>query len=100
MAKLTYRCTNYNECDKADDREIISLEQGEEIICPECKRPLQPEPPGGEPPPNGRRKFLLVTVGGAIVIAASAAGFLIFKPAPPPAVTVESCLQEVWPWLK
>jgi hypothetical protein len=99
MAKLTYRCTNYNECDKANDREIISLEQGEETICPECKRPLQPEHSGGNPP-GPRRKFLLATVGGAIVLAASAAGFLIFKPAPPPVVTVESCLQEVWPWLK
>jgi hypothetical protein len=98
MAKLIYRCTNYGECDKADDREVISLEQGQEPVCPECKRALQSEPSGRGP--SGLPKRRLLFVAGALVVVAAAAAFLIFKPAPAEPVTVESCLREVWPWLK
>lgn len=88
MARKDYRCTQYGECDKADNRELIGLEAGEEPVCPECAKPLttftERKPPV---------KLIIGIAGIAVVIVAA---ILLW---PHPSASVEQLLTDVWPWL-
>jgi phosphate transport system substrate-binding protein len=36
----TGRCTNIGNCDKADKKELITVPDGADLVCPECDKPL------------------------------------------------------------
>jgi hypothetical protein len=102
MAKIDYRCTQYGECEKADTREIITLEPGEEPLCPEadCGKPLTKVSgtggsSGGSTPP-------LKLIAAAVVLILIIAAAVLFWPSGRKAspATVEDSLVDVWPWLK
>lgn len=46
------KCSNFGNCDKADSKEIITIPDGAEMICPICSHRLTPlvqEKQGGSP---------------------------------------------------
>lgn len=40
MKEQLTNCTNFDNCKKADSKEVIPIAVGEELICPECKKAL------------------------------------------------------------
>jgi ssDNA-binding Zn-finger/Zn-ribbon topoisomerase 1 len=38
MATKTYRCSNFGDCDLALSKEVIEIEDGEDVVCPNCKK--------------------------------------------------------------
>lgn len=102
MAKIDYRCTQYGECEKADKREIITLEASEEPVCPnpDCGKPLTKVSgvagSGRWMPPMK----LVVGVGGLVALVAAAILLWPSSPSSKSSVDVEDALSDVWPWLK
>ncbi len=97
MAKTEYRCIQYGECEKADAREVIALDPGEEPICPnsDCGKPLT-KADNGVRGGGGVNKWIAVVAGVIALIGAS----FFFWPKPTGSVDVEEALVDVWPWLK
>lgn len=44
------KCSNFGNCDKADSREILSIPDGQDLVCPICKQRLTPVASGGARP--------------------------------------------------
>ena len=42
MPARTGKCTNFGMCNKADNRELITIAEGKAFTCPECAKPLGP----------------------------------------------------------
>ena len=95
-----YRCTQYGECEKADARELIAIEPGQEPICPnpDCEKPLtRSEGSARGALPMGSIKYIAIMLG---VIVLLAVGILFWPHSATHTVTVEDALTDVWPWLK
>ena len=103
MSNITYRCTQYGECEKADNRELITIQPGEEPICPnlDCGKPLTKDSSNGS---DGHGSLpplkLIVAIVAVVVIGAAAYFFWPHRAGPAPAASVEDSLADVWPWLK
>ena len=102
MVNITYRCTQYGECEKADNREPITIQPGEEPICPnpDCGKPLTRDAsneggPISLPPPK-----LIVALVAVVVIGVATYFFWPHRSGPARAAGVEDSLADVWPWLK
>lgn len=62
---MTGKCTNIGNCDKADRKELITIPDGLDLVCPECSKPLMVTKSG-----NGG-------VGGVGKIAAAVLGLVV-----------------------
>jgi hypothetical protein len=102
MAHITYRCTQYGECDKADNREPITIQPGEEPICPnpECGKPLTRDTSNDGGPISLPPLKLIIAIVAVVVIGAAAYFFWPHRTSPAPTASVEDSLADVWPWLK
>jgi hypothetical protein len=100
MAKIDYRCTQYGECEKADNREVITLEAGQEPVCPnsDCEKPLTKVSDAAGAGRSMPPMKLIVGAGGLVALVAAA--ILLWPSSMPPKVNVEDALVDVWPWLK
>ena len=59
MQARTGQCLNLGLCHKADSKELLTIPQGQDFVCPECGKPLRQ----GEAP---RRKYPLSLVFGIL----------------------------------
>jgi len=69
MATKTYRCTNYGDCDLALSKEPVEIEDGDDVICPGCKKNSLVAADG---PKAGAKKgpgVKLVVVGAVVLLA-------------------------------
>jgi len=55
------QCINFGNCSKANAREMIKVNLGDDFICPECEGSLMETPPKGGFPPA--LKWILIIVG-------------------------------------
>lgn len=64
------KCTNYGNCEMADARESIEVEEGEDFICPECKKKLQATNKGGGSSTGGGldKKILIAIIASIIAV--------------------------------
>jgi|SRR5690242_13770302 hypothetical protein len=93
-----YNCTNFANCDAALSKEVIEIEDGEEVVCPTCKQPKTLAPLGSSgPAKGGRRKGLLV--GGIVVVAAVMLVWMLW-PSPPRPELASSMLTDFFTRLK
>jgi len=70
MAARKGKCIQFGGCSKADNKEIIEAQAGEEFVCKECGKPLQEIEEGAG---AGSRRRLLLLVGAMVVVVAGAA---------------------------
>jgi len=96
MATKPFKCTNYADCDLALGKETIEIEDGEEPICPGCKRKLEPSGPGVVPRPGWRKWAILAGVVVAVVVAAA----WYFQATSPHPAVAESMLTDFFPRLR
>jgi len=72
MAAKKYKCTNFGNCDAALSKEVIEIEDGEEIVCPTCKEAKSLAPAAGGPPSSGggsgSMKWVLIGAGALVAI--------------------------------
>lgn len=99
MATKKYKCTNFAACDLALSKEIIEIEEGEEIVCPGCHgpnslAPLDPRPRNG--PGDSIRKKALV---GAAAVAALGLLTWVFWPSSPNPELANAMLSDFFPAL-
>jgi phosphate transport system substrate-binding protein len=45
----TGKCTNFGNCSLADGKQVIQILPGNDLVCPECKRPLTETTPQSRP---------------------------------------------------
>jgi len=74
MPAKKYKCTNFANCDTALSKEVIEIEDGEDVVCPTCKQPksLLPAEAGSPKAAAGGSsplKWVLIGVGAVVVIA-------------------------------
>ena len=69
------RCINFGNCSKANDREEIEVNLGDDFICPECECDLMALPPIGGVHPS--LKWIFIIVGAIVVICV--VGYLGYK---------------------
>jgi hypothetical protein len=83
MAANKYTCTNFANCDAALSKEVIEIEDGEDVICPSCKQPKSLVPVGSAgPAKGGKRKGLLI--GGIAVVAVAMLVWMLWPSSPKP----------------
>ncbi len=70
MAARKGKCIQFGGCSKADNREIIEAQAGEEFVCKECGKPLQEIEEGAGA--GGRRKLLFVGAAAILLVAGGA----------------------------
>ncbi|MDL2309536.1 hypothetical protein LJC39_00205 [Parabacteroides sp. OttesenSCG-928-B22] len=73
-----YYCTNFGNCKTANSKALVEITDGEEQICPECKKRML------VPAKTGPNKLLFIVVG-VIAVACIAGGVIFFtgKSEPP-----------------
>lgn len=77
MADRLGRCTNFGNCSRADNKEIISIPVGADFVCPEpdCQSPLVPlEKKGGV-----FEKWRVQIIAGALILVLAAGGFIAYR---------------------
>lgn len=57
------KCNNYNNCDIADARESVEIDDSEDFVCPECKKKLQKGGGTGKKP-----NFMPMIIGGLVLL--------------------------------
>jgi ssDNA-binding Zn-finger/Zn-ribbon topoisomerase 1 len=70
MATKTYRCTNYGDCDLALNKEVVEIEDGEDVVCPGCSKASLVATDGQQ---TGARKgagFKALIAGAAVLFIA------------------------------
>jgi hypothetical protein len=68
MATKTYRCTNFGDCDLALNKEMIEIQDGDDVVCPGCSKTSLV---AADEQKSGARKGLgvkLVVIAAALVI--------------------------------
>jgi len=84
MADIPGRCTNFGNCDIADEKKPVAAPEND-FHCPECGNTLTKVGKQRKPLPKG----LIAAGGGALVIIAGVlAVFLFYDPSPPPPAPV------------
>ena len=88
------KCINFGLCPKADSREVITVNDGEEFSCPfpDCRKPLQPL---AIPPPAPRSPRLII--GGILAILAIIVTGLFWYPWRKPVPPMPDIVQKVIP---
>jgi DNA-directed RNA polymerase subunit RPC12/RpoP len=95
MPAQEYKCTNFAGCDKALTKEVIEIEQGQDLVCPGCNQETL-EPLKG--PDNGRKVPLrLMAIAGAVVAVLLLVW--LFWPASPNADLANKMLSDFYPQL-
>lgn len=82
MAKINGICKNYDECDKAQNKEIQEIEKSAPFVCEECQKPLNPvNNKGGKNngPNTGPNKILIGIIAAVVLIGAGIAAFFLLK---------------------
>lgn len=64
------RCMNFGECEKANAKEIIEVNIGEEFICPTCQKPLLKVQ-------KKSNKLPILIIAGVILLGGGIAGFML-----------------------
>lgn len=75
------KCTNFGNCAIADTRQVVEVPQGNDFLCPDCKRNLT-ESGGGTAAPS--RLPAVLIVGVVLLLGAAAGAWLLLKPAKKP----------------
>jgi hypothetical protein len=97
MPTTKYLCTNFAGCNKAIEREVIEIEDGEEPLCPEkeCGCKLEPI---RKPGPMKIPKWLFAAL--AVVLVTVGLGFwLAHQPAKPNPAAADKMLSDFYPQL-
>jgi len=73
MPARTGKCINFGGCNKADSKEVMTVPDGTEFVCPECEKSLMPAGGGGKGGSGGGGgklplKLILAAVVGLGVI--------------------------------
>src|ERR1700733_14562952 len=73
MPARTGKCINFGGCNKADSKEVMTIPDGTEFVCPECEKSLMPAGGGGKGGSGGGGaklplKLILAAVVGLGVI--------------------------------
>jgi len=71
----TGQCINFGNCSKANAREVIVVNMGDDFICPECEGGLMAPPPNGGFSPA--MKWILIIAG--IIAVFGAGGYFGYK---------------------
>ena len=80
------KCTNFGNCTKADNNEIIDLPAGADLVCPICSRPLTPVNTGG----GARTPIVPILISLLLLIGAGFLAKNFFGPkAPPPISSID-----------
>jgi hypothetical protein len=80
-----YKCINYGNCKKADTKEVIEVNWGDDFICPECESNLQEV----SSPLLPVLKLILI-IAGIVVLGVGSFFLLATKPNPNPKNRVSS----------
>jgi len=82
MAARQGKCIQFGACSKADNKEVIELQAGEDFICQECGKPLQEIQADGR---GGSRNKILAVVVLFVAALAGIGGWILFhrNPYPP-----------------
>ncbi len=86
MAEKKYKCTNFGNCDAALSKEVIEIEDGEDVVCPTCKQPksLVPAEGGGAKSGGGSSGSMKwVAIGGGVVVLVALGWMLMPTPINP-----------------
>ena len=81
MAAKKYTCTNFANCDAALSKQVIEIEDGEDVVCPSCTgaKTLVPER-GGAGKGGGPPKGVLIGAGALVVVVVL--GWMLWPDAP------------------
>lgn len=79
------KCIQFGLCPRADSKDAVQVEAGQDFVCPECAKPLQEAAPG-----RGGRVPLGVVAGAIAAVVLSAAGGYWYVASP------GSATAEVW----
>ena len=100
MAAKKYKCTNFGNCDAALSKEVIEIEDGEDVVCTICKEPKSLVAATGGPAKSGggssRMPLVLIGVGVVVVIALV---WMLMPSSPQPEVA-SAMLLDFFPRLK
>src|SRR5262245_7748377 len=64
---MTGKCTNIGNCDKADRKDLITVADGLDLVCPDCGKPLMVTGSGGGG--SGVGKIIAAVVGILVLLA-------------------------------
>jgi hypothetical protein len=74
MPARTGKCINFGGCNKADSKEVMTIPEGDEFVCPDCEKSLMPAGGGAKGGSGGGGKLplkvILASVLGIGVIGA------------------------------
>jgi len=81
MPAKKYTCTNFANCDAALSKQVIEIEEGEEVVCPSCSgaKTLVPQGAGagkGGGPPKG------VWIAAGVLVVVMVLGWMLWPEAP------------------
>jgi hypothetical protein len=81
MAAKKYTCTNFANCDAALSKQVIEIEDGEEVVCPSCTETKTLVPEGaGKRKTGGPPKRALIAA--AMLVALVVLGWILWPDAP------------------
>src|SRR5438093_13017785 len=72
MAK--YKCPTLGDCDKANSGEIFERSPGEDLKCPNCATPLEPQSTASAGN-GGSKKSLPIMMGAAALVLLAGGGY-------------------------
>jgi hypothetical protein len=101
MAAKKYKCTNFANCDAALSKEVIEIEDGEEVVCPTCKEPkslLPAEADSAKTGTGGSSPMKRVLIGVGVVAVIALAWMLI--PSGPRPEAASAMVLDFFPRLK
>ena len=98
MATKKFRCTNFANCDLALSKELIEIEEGEDLVCPGCQDAKSLSPvDAASTSPRGLPRTLLLVAGAVLLVAVAS---WVFWPASPDPAKADSMLSDYFPRLQ
>jgi hypothetical protein len=67
MPARTGKCINFGGCNKADSKEVMTIPEGNEFVCPDCEKSLMPVGGGGKGGSGGGGKGPLKLILAAVL---------------------------------
>jgi hypothetical protein len=67
MPARTGKCINFGGCNKADSKEVMTIPDGAEFVCPDCEKSLMPAGGGGKGGSGGGGKGPLKLILAAVL---------------------------------